>query len=201
MSADDNDLTLLWVKFRAESGLSVEEQREIDLILKGIDTTEIPIALVADLEGTQPAVVENTQRSGTDVRKIVEGLSVPKKIKLAMSGNKSARSVLVSDSNRLVQLGVLKNPKLSTSEIQEYVANPQVDEYILRAVANSNEWTRDYSIKRALVRNPKTPLDISLKWIRHLNTPDLKNLARSKGIPQVLSVTAKRILQDLAKRS
>jgi len=55
------------------------------------------------------------------------------------------------------------------------------------------EWMRYYSVKYNLVCNPKTPPDIALKWLRHLNDGDIKKIGRSKNIPQLIATSAQKI--------
>src|SRR5690349_21678718 len=60
----------------------------------------------------------------TEVKKINPSLynqilqmKVGEKLKLALKGNKEARTILVRDSNRLIQRFVLQNPRISDEEI------------------------------------------------------------------------------------
>jgi hypothetical protein len=142
-----------------------------------------------------PAAVPQTKVSG-DVRVQIENMTIPQKIKAAMFGNKQCRAILIFDKNRMIQMFVLKNPKLGATEKQEFMQNPFMDGHVLRYMAGVREWMRDYKMKRALTFNPKTPLDISLRWIKFLNGSDIKLMARSKSVPQVLSVAAKKRLDQ-----
>ena len=59
---------------------------------------------------------------------------------------------------------------------------------------------KSYSLKVALVTNPKTPGDLALKWLRYLHKADLRRIARSKNIPQVVAVNARKKLAEMDKR-
>lgn len=140
------------------------------------------------------------ERETDDIRTRLSKMSLPERLKTAMFGNGVARALLIRDPNRLISLAVLKNPKLQSSEVEDYGKNPNLSEHVLRAIASSQEWMKSYSLKFSVVTNPKTPQDVALKWLRYLNQPELKRLARSKSIPQLVAVTAKKRLADMDKR-
>jgi hypothetical protein len=129
------------------------------------------------------------------VNKQIMSLTVAEKIKLALQGNKEVRSVLVKDANKLVSTAVLKNPRISDPEVLDVAQSRNSSEEVLRIIANNRGWLRNYQVKCGLVNNPKTPLGIALKLINHLMLRDLKNLAKSKNVPNVISTSAKNSLQ------
>ena len=57
-----------------------------------------------------------------------------------------------------------------------------------------------YPIKVALVSNPKTPLDISVKWLKHIKDKELRILAKSKNIPSALVNQCRKLLELRAKK-
>ena len=76
----------------------------------------------------------------------------------------------------------------------------EVSEEILRYISNKKEWLKSYEIKRALVFNPKTPVGISMRFLNHLRTNDLKTLTKSRGIPNTLKTTARQRMEQRAKK-
>lgn len=145
---------------------------------------------------TQEGASESDQK---DLRAIISDMTVAQKVKLAILGNSICRALLIGDRNRLVQECVLKNPKIQLNEIENFTKNPNSTENVLRFIAGTREWVAEYQIKVALVLNPKTPPDISLKWLRFLMSNDLKRVAKSKGLPQVVAVAAKKMVSDSRK--
>ena len=121
------------------------------------------------------------------------------KIKVAIQGNMESRRILIRDSNRIVSSAVLKNPRLSDMEIVLISQSKVVDEEILRQVAETKKWTRLYQVKSALVNNPKTPVHISLNFLRHLRSFDLKAVQFNKNLPGVISEAAKKIGKEVKK--
>jgi hypothetical protein len=134
---------------------------------------------------------EEEQRQSRQVE--IQGLPVPEKIKLAMTGDKEARGILIKDSNRQVQEAVLENQRLTDHEIVAIVTSRITGEEILRKVADNRNWVKYYKVRLGLVSNPKTPLPISLKLLDTLILADLKRLAKSKGIPNVIATAATRL--------
>lgn len=130
----------------------------------------------------------------------IQSMPVPEKIKLAMTGDKEARGVLVKDSNRQVQDAVLENPRLTDNEIVAIVTSRITSEEILRKVADNRSWAKYYQVRLGLVSNPKTPLPISLKLLETLMLADLKRLAKSKGISNVIASAANRLAIKKAQK-
>ena len=123
-------------------------------------------------------------------------LNVGQKIKLAILGNREARTILIKDSNRIVSKAVLKNPRLTDSEIVLISQSKIVNEDILREIAESRKWARLYQVKLALVNNPKTPTHMSMNLLRQLREFDLRSLRWNKNLPGVISTAVKQIMQE-----
>ena len=135
-----------------------------------------------------------------DIRAAISLLNLPERVKLGMFGNNTCRSLLVNDPNRMVQLSVMNNPKLQEREVEGFVKNPNLSQQVLRVISERKRWMKSYTLKLGLVSNPKTPSDIALKWLRYLNKADLRRLARSKGVPQVIVINVRKRLADLEKK-
>lgn len=123
-------------------------------------------------------------------------LNIGQKIKLSIMGNREARTILIKDPNRIISKAVLKNPRLTDSEIVLIAQSKIVNEEILREIADSRKWARLYQVKLALVNNPKTPPHVSINLIRQLRDFDLRNLRWNKNLPGVISTAVKQIMHD-----
>jgi len=124
----------------------------------------------------------------------IQDLSVPDKVKLAMSGDKEARSILVKDSNKQIQVAVLDSPRITEPEIVAIANSRNVGEELLRKIATNRDWMKNYQIRLGLVNNPKLPLTVGLRIVGTLMISDLKRLAKSKGVSSVLTAAANRFL-------
>ena len=130
----------------------------------------------------------------------IQSMPVPEKIKLAMTGDKEARGVLIKDSNKQVQDAVLENQRLTDHEIVAIVTSRITSEEILRKVADNRSWVKYYQVRLGLVSNPKTPLPISLKLLDTLMLADLRRLAKSKGVSNVIASAANRLAIKKAQK-
>lgn len=159
---------------------------------RGVRDTE-KVALPKEL-------VEDKKVDEHNIYKIVGSMSMGQKVKLALSGNKSAREVLIKDSNKMISVAVLKNPRITEDEIVRLTASKSTPEDLLRQVAKNKEWVKNYNVKLGIVSNPKTPLAISVKMLDNMYDKDLANIARSKNIPSVLASTARRKMDAKVKK-
>jgi hypothetical protein len=124
----------------------------------------------------------------------VQKKKMSEKIRLAMTGDKETRGILIRDSNRMIQVAVISNPKITDNEVAAIAYSRQVDDSVLRRIAADKEWMRIYSVRMALATNPKTPMAISRKLLPTLNRQDLKNISRSKSVPTFVANEARRLL-------
>lgn len=156
--------------------------------------TALAQLLLAAQMATTPA------EESSDLRTRIANMKISEKIKLAMFGDVNARGLLIKDPNKLVQSFVLKNPQITIEELTGFASDPNTPKGVLRVLSETNKWSKEYQMKLALVSNPKTPLDISMKWAKFLNLADLKKLSKSKSIPNALVVIIRKRLADLEKK-
>ena len=57
---------------------------------------------------------------------------------------------------------------------------------VIREIANNSEFMRKYSVKVALVNNPKTPRGKAISLIASLHKRDLQQLMRNKNVPSAV---------------
>lgn len=122
-------------------------------------------------------------------------LSTKDKMIAALKGNREERAILVRDPNRLVSSAVLGSPRVTEAEIEGFAGMKNVSDEILRVIATNREWTKKYSVVSNLVRNPRTPLGISLGMVSRLNPRDIKSLATDRNVPEVIRKQAQRFVK------
>jgi hypothetical protein len=120
-------------------------------------------------------------------------MSVKDRVMLAIKGTREARMILVRDPNRLVAAAVLRNPRLTDSEIEYIASIKTVPEDVLRQIGQNRMWIRSYGVIHNLVRNPRTPISVSLGLLNRIQTRDLRALSTNKNIPDVIRTTASRL--------
>jgi hypothetical protein len=170
-----------------------EEARAVLAAVLGEDVSGFAQELL--VEGAAPLDEESTK----SLHALVQKMSVFEKIKLARVGNQEARSLLVRDRNRLVAVAAVRSPKLQEQEVAAFAKARNVGEEVLRIIAATREWTRNYQVKLALATNPKTPQQTALKFLNYLQERDLRALMKSKEVPSSVSTHARRLLQRKEK--
>jgi hypothetical protein len=122
-------------------------------------------------------------------------MSIAEKIKLATLGNKEARTLLLRDSNKLVCTAVIRSPRLTDGEVLATATNRAANEEVLRIIYGNREWTKNNKIKLALVKNPKVPLTVVMKFLSTLRDGELKELARDRNVPSGVSMFARKLME------
>lgn len=126
-------------------------------------------------------------------------MGVSQKIKLAITGNKEARSLLVKEPNRLICGNVIKNPRITDSEAVLYSASKSVGEEVFRGIAANKDWMKKYEIKFNLVSNPRVPLPMAMNLLKHIRAKDLEMISKSRNVSRGVSNMAKRLLDAQKK--
>lgn len=175
-----------------ETDLSESAAEEALLALLGQDAHEVARLFASEMPIEDEALQGNLFAA-------LQNMSVMQKIKLARFGGKEARSLLIKDRNKVVSTSVIASPKITETEIIAIAQSKAISEEILRLISANKEWTRNYSIKLALSRNPKTPQPQAVKFLNYLQDRDLKALMKSKDVPSAISTHARRILTKKGK--
>jgi hypothetical protein len=121
-------------------------------------------------------------------------LPVKTKLKLASKGTREQRSQLIRDPSKLVAAAVLSSPKLTDAEVEAFAKMQNVSEEVLRVIGSNRSWLKNYGVILGLVKNSKTPRAISMHLLQRLNERDIKMLAVDRNVPEVLRLTARKIM-------
>jgi len=123
-------------------------------------------------------------------------LRTNQKIMLAIKGGKEERTLLIREANRLIQVNVIRNPRITEGEIAFIAQMRTVNEEVIRIIATNREWLKKYGTVKALVLNPKTPVGLSLNLLKRLIDMDLKLLVKDRNVAEILRREAKRYLES-----
>ena len=124
----------------------------------------------------------------------VAGLTVPMKVELGAPGNREVRGILSRDASSMVARAVLQSPKLSEEDVLSYAASSQTHEEVLRAIAESRQWSTNRQVMSALVQNPRTPPPAAIRFLRMFQTNELRILTQNRGLSAVVRQEARRLL-------
>jgi len=117
------------------------------------------------------------------------------RMKLAMKGDREARSILIRDSNKVVCSAVVNNPRITEQEIENVAAMRTVADEVLRLIALNRSWARSYPIIHNLARNPRTPIPTVMNLLGRIRTKDLQNLTQNRNVSETVRRQAYRLQQ------
>ena len=159
---------------------------------KGLEeaTEEVPAVPAAPEVPVDEAGLSEDQKKSLFAR--VSTMSVVDRIRLAYRGNKEERMFLVQDRNRLVSSAVLKSPKTRDADAETIANMKSVSEDVLRGIAFRRDWMRHYGTMRAIVKNPRSPVDVTISLVIRLNAKDLRVLASDRNVPEAVRAMARR---------
>jgi hypothetical protein len=151
----------------------------------GADSGELP-----EEDATPDEATEEFQSK----YQMAQSMGVGDKIKAALTGDKEWRSILIKDSNKLVSVSVIRNPRMTESEVLQIAKSTVQNDEIMRIICTNKEWVKNYLIRKALVENNKTPLPAALRFVATLSEKDLAVMGKSKNISSVIASQARRML-------
>jgi hypothetical protein len=172
----------------------IEETAAIFAEAETSQSSEVLAPLQAADEDGDSSREEGPQKRATVLQKI-RRMSAVQKVKTALTGSQEERMILVRDANKLVARAVLQSPKLSDHEVENFASMKDVGEEILRRIVLSRKFIRSYVVVRALVNNPRTPIDVGLPLLRRINDLDLKWLVLNRNVADVVRNAAQKIIK------
>jgi hypothetical protein len=126
--------------------------------------------------------------------KLLAGLPIKKKMKIAFKGTREQRAQLIRDPNKLVASAVLSSPKLTDAEVESFAKMANVSEEVLRVIGMNRTWLKNYGVVLGLVKNPKSPPAISMQLLPRINERDMKMLAVDRNVPEGLRLAARKFI-------
>ncbi|HCP48036.1 MAG TPA: hypothetical protein DIU15_18500 [Deltaproteobacteria bacterium] len=125
--------------------------------------------------------------------KQIQNMSVGDKIKLCYRANKSARELLVRDSNKIVACAVVNSGRITDNEVMTIATNRSIHEEVIRALTSNREYLRKYPVKAALAANPKTPIPTAITLLNSLHVKDLKKIANNRNVSSAVFSAAMKL--------
>ena len=172
-------------EFFADRGVFPDEIPQLDV---EASAPEDPLIDVGEADAF--AVDENEDRETATQRLAKMGFS--ERLKAAVKGSREMRAMLIRDPNKMISAAVLSSPKLTGPEIEAYSRMASLSEEVLRIIASNRAWTKSYNVVLGLIKNPKTPLALSLNFMGRLNNRDMSQLSVDRNIPEALRIAARK---------
>jgi DNA-binding CsgD family transcriptional regulator len=145
-------------------------------------------------QSDEPDQIDESNEEFLSKYKMAQVMGIGEKIKMALTGDKEWRALLVKDANKLVSGGVIKNPRITESEVLAMVKAGIQNDEIVRLICANREWVKNYNLRKALISNSRTPIQNAMRYLDTMGEKDLAAFAKSKNISSVLSTMAKRVL-------
>lgn len=159
---------------------------EVEPVAAPEEPEDFPAATGAAPAELPPALRMNSMQK-------INSLDVKGRIQLALKGNKEERSILIRDGTKVVALAVLEAPKISDGEVEKFALQKNVLEAVLRQIPMKRRFMKNYIVVRNLVANPRTPLDLGLGLMKHIQIKDLKNISGNKEVSETVRSLAMKM--------
>ena len=174
------DVSLGLREFFADRGIFPDDTGEVfDQPL--IETTQ---------EGDEDLLDETLDRDSVQTK--ISKMSFTQRLKAATKGTSEMRAILVRDTNKMIAAAVMSSPKLTEQEIETFSRMGSVSEDILRIIAHNRKWMKSYKITLGLVKNPKTPLAISMNLLNRIQQKEMAQISIDRNVPEPLRIAAKK---------
>jgi len=190
---------------QAQPGVkAAEQQAAVEILAKLAAGAKVEELMGA--EGDAPPEVSKhddqlTPKERETLIQKINGMNVVQKIKAALTGNLETRMLLIRDSNKVVTRAVLQSPKISETEAESYAAAKNVSEEVLRLIATNRKFMKAYVVVRALINNPRTPIDVTMPLMGRMRDRDLKGLSLNRNVPDVIRNMAQKVIRQKEEAS
>ncbi len=123
-------------------------------------------------------------------------LTEQEKIKSAAAARADQIVNYLHDPSPGVLRALITNRNLTEQDILVIVNRKDMPADILEAIAKDKRWAESYALRLALVRNPGSPLSISLSKARYLRIFDMEEITRNHFIPLVFRHKIESIIME-----
>ena len=184
-----DETTLAFIALTASDEIKsfISGTRVLDLVV-----VDEPVTAVALPGAERPKGAPGKQKF--NVIQAVQKMSNPQKIKLALSGGKEARGLLIRESNKQISTAVLENPRITDGEIEFFAKSTNLSEDIMRKIGTTSDWTKKYTVAQALVYNPKCPPGVAVGFVTRMTEKDLALLEKSRNVSEAVRSAARGLL-------
>lgn len=123
----------------------------------------------------------------------LQRMNASERLRLATKASRTERQILLRDSSPQVLFALLNHPRITDSEVRAIVASNFASATIMDRVVKNRRWMANPEILLALVRSPKTPPPMAIKYMQQLRTPDLQILAKGSSTREAIRRAALRV--------
>jgi hypothetical protein len=127
----------------------------------------------------------------------VPQLPVGQKLTLARRGPSRVAGALLAEGHSQAIKLALNNAFLTESQVLKVLAKAEAPERVVAAIAQHPQWSCQYNVRVALLRNPHIPVLALLAFLPQISPRDLKDIS---GLEALAPHLRKYVQQELARR-
>ncbi len=143
-----------------------------------------------------PKVQPGVRRQAEEVlKRRVEELTQGERITLARRASRGVIAALRESGEARVLKALLGNTRLVEHDALSIASSALAPREVLALLADHPAWGARYSVRLALLGNPRTPVPAALRVMEGLPLQDLERVAGDAGVPKIVRVGADRRLQ------
>jgi hypothetical protein len=147
-----------------------------------------------DPECDAEAAAPGTQASTRQER--LRSLNAVEQLKVARKGELADRIVVERLYGKQVWEALLQNPRITLPEIARIARKGSVPRPLLEVIWDNGGWTRDASVRRALLGNPKLTSDAIIKLLKQTPKHELKVLEKATAYSVAVRDAARKLLRE-----
>jgi hypothetical protein len=122
----------------------------------------------------------------------IRAMGTNERMNLAKHGDRSARILLMKDTNKAIHTFVIQNPRITLDEVRYIAGYRQTNPEVLKMISENRDWMQNPRVVAALVGNPKTPTAIAVKLLDRLPMNDVRRIAKSDAYPKAVTMAARK---------
>ena len=134
---------------------------------------------------------------GTRTHRDLRELSLGERKALAKGSRKELLIKLLEDDHPHVQEYLLANPRLTSREVVTAAAKASALPHMLRGISRHARWMHNYEVRKALAKNPQTPLDVSGRIVITLQRTDLEEIIGDERLHEHLRNVARARIETI----
>lgn len=115
--------------------------------------------------------------------KRLQAMATGEKVNLARVAAGRVLKLLRTEKNPRVATALLENPRLLEEDVLFAVNQKSTPAPVLESVARDAKWSSRRNVRVALIRNPKTPISVSLSFVSSLHAGDAAELLKDSKVP------------------
>lgn len=156
----------------------------------------VALGLLRRLRLQDLAFVTQNKLLPTELRQAAEGImkdklpAVPLGVRISLArlvSDEMLKAFLMDDNPQLVK-ACFENPRMKEAVVLWAVNHARVPAGVIAFISMNPKWSAYYTVRFALLRNGKTPVERSLRFVAGLKSMDQRFLYNDPSVPVVVKV-------------